>query len=582
MILGSFRARLTLWNVGVLALVLGAFGAGLCYSVRVILAASVDKQLLQRFDTLQLRWDEARRFGPRGMPGGPGFGPGRPNEGSGPMNFGGGPAFDALAQGEGFFQRLPPEMAEARGPLRPPRLFDHFAQPLFPLVGEATWDPEAALLASAGQHRWSTVKDGVELLRVYTGPLAGGAVVVAQVAYSLAEQERLLGGLVRTLLTLIPLALAVAGAGGAFLAERAIKPVRELTQTAAEIGAHDLSRRLAVTSRDELGRLATTFNAMIARLEEAFRKLESALEQQRRFAGDASHELRTPLTTLKANTSLALSLARTPEDYREALMAADEAADSMNRIVQDLLLLARSDGGRLRVDWQVVDLSALAERAAESVRREDVASVLIRPSGPHQEVLGDRHHLLRLLTNLLENAARHTPPTGRITVEIRPARRASPGCELQMNRECTELPTGARRLKGGRWRLPSLSGPPVESESSGEPLRVVGAEWETGVEVAVIDTGEGIPEEHLPHVCERFYRVDSARSHGDHPIGGGSGLGLAICRTIVEAHRGELRIRSFVGVGTTVSVWLPSSPRQHAEVSCQRVAESNHGTGREV
>src|SRR5207248_1209335 len=109
-----------------------------------------------------------------------------------------------------------------------------------------------------------------------------------------------------------------------------------------------LSERLPVEGHDELSELAATFNGMLGRLEQAFTQLALALEQQRRFTADASHELRTPLTIIKAHTSLALEEERTNREYRQALVAADRAADTTTRIVQDLLLLARADVGQLR------------------------------------------------------------------------------------------------------------------------------------------------------------------------------------------------------------------------------------------
>jgi signal transduction histidine kinase len=282
--------------------------------------------------------------------------------------------------------------------------------------------------------------------------------------------------------------------------------VKRITAEAAQIGAQDLSRRLEVTGKDELSELASTFNGMIARLEAAFQQMEQAYEQQRRFTADASHELRTPLTTIKANTSLALCGEPTPAEYREALEAADEAADSMNRIVQDLLLLARSDGGQLGLALQAVPLRELLGRAISVVQDPESAELALRLQAEDLAVVGDSHHLARLFVNLLENAIRHTPATGKITVQAEPDPRA--------------------------------------------PARVA---------IRVTDTGEGIPAQHLPHVCERFYRVDAARSHGSR---GGTGLGLAICQSIVQAHSGTLQISSEIGRGTTVTVTLP-----RAEVS---------------
>jgi signal transduction histidine kinase len=294
--------------------------------------------------------------------------------------------------------------------------------------------------------------------------------------------------------------------GGLFLTNNALRPVDQMTQAAAAIGAGDLSRRLEVRGRDELARLAETFNRMIARLEGTFRGLESAYyrlegayEEQQRFTGDASHELRTPLTRIKGMTTLALSGPGCFEEYRDAVIVADQAADVMTRIVQDLLLLARSDAGQLRPHLARISTSDLLRRAVQAPRPAGAPALRLQLPEPDPFVTGDADHLSRLLANLLENALRHTPAGGEIT--------------LAATRE---------------------------------------QDW---VVLTVADTGEGIPVEHLPHVCERFYRVDSARSRHD----GGTGLGLAICRSIVEAHGGSLLLDSVVGQGTTVRVMLPAA-----------------------
>jgi len=130
-----------------------------------------------------------------------------------------------------------------------------------------------------------------------------------------------------------------------FLTERALRPVRDITQAAADIGATNLSGRLPVFDHDEFTELAITFNAMLERLEMAFRQLEESADKQRRLPGTRRTSCGTPLTIIKATTSLALSSERSAASYRTSLVAVDKAADRMNLIVQDLLLLARSDTG---------------------------------------------------------------------------------------------------------------------------------------------------------------------------------------------------------------------------------------------
>jgi len=495
----SVWIRLILWNVLVIALVLGAFGVALTYTVRASLADATDQELedrghmhaerTARFINWGQRPDSSRRPArrPETAPANPGAaGPVPPES----------------------LRRTPPPGAseqERRGFYRRPRILDRDGNSLIPFSDDIPWDDAMFLLsAHGGLDKYGTVVLDGELVRVFSTPIRRDGQIegAVQVAHPLTEQERLNHGLVQTLLTLMPLALLVAGMGGAFLTDRAMRPVRRITEEAAQIGAHDLSRRLEVSGKDELSELAATFNAMIARLETAFQQMERAYEQQRRFTADASHELRTPLTTIKANTSLALSGNPTAAEYREALQAADEASDTMNRIVQDLLLLARSDGGQLEFRLAPVPVQQILERVSALVGDAESAPLTVQVPDSTLAVLGDAHHLQRLFVNLAENAVRHTPVDGRITL----AARVDPN----------------------------------------DDQRVL---------IRVQDTGEGIAPEHLPHVCERFYRADASRTRSQ----GGTGLGLSICQSIVQAHGGTLRIESERGHGTTVTVTLPSA-----------------------
>jgi heavy metal sensor kinase len=333
-------------------------------------------------------------------------------------------------------------------------------------------------------------------------PGTGGKVDrVLQVAYPLGSVQREIDALTSTLLALVPFGLLAAGLGGAFLTGRALRPVREIAGTAARLGASDLSERLPVTGRDEFSELSSSVNAMLARLEEAF-------DRQRRFTADASHELRTPLSIIKANTSLALEHPWPEERYREFLAAIDTAAGRQSRIVEELLFLARADAGGLARDVGPVCLIEALEEAAEAVSRPAPRGhppcIRLESIDPALLVPGSGSELTRLFTNLLENAVRHTPPEGTVTVSAM-----------------------------------------VDAMS---------------VTVTVADTGEGIAPEHLPHLGERFYRVDAARSAAPRGYPGGTGLGLAICRSIVEAHGGRMTIESKVGEGTAVRIRLLLCP----------------------
>ena len=452
----SIRRRITLWNVGVLALTLAVLGASLLYTLRANLLRGVDRDLARFAGRLQRQAQDPSPpiFSPRPGPEGPG---GR---------FG-------------------------------PSLRDLQDRPLSPFPDRAAWDPDTFSPAARGQTVYSTLRFENEPLRVLSVPLRrGGEIIgVAQLARPLADEAGEVRGVANALLALIPLALLIAGAGGAFLTGRALRPVRQITQAAGRLEAADLSERLSVDGSDEFAELAATFNGMLSRLEEAFARLTQAYEQQRRFTADASHEMRTPLTIIKAQTSLALLEPHTEED-RQTWEAIDGAADRTIRLVQDLLLLARSDAGQLRLSLAPCPLQDILEQARAAVVGPAAPISLELPTPP-PIVCGNADALVRMFGNLLTNAARYTPADGQIF---------------------------------------------LRAENAASQVRVL-----------VRDTGEGIPPEHLPHIGERFYRVDAARSEES----GGSGLGLAICRSIAEAHGGSLTIESTVGRGTTVSVFLP-------------------------
>lgn len=325
--------------------------------------------------------------------------------------------------------------------------------------------------------------------------------VVVVVGQPMDNMLSALAALRRTLLIAIPLTLLLSAGGGLFLVRRALKPIDRMIETARGIEETDLGGRVSVSSDDELGRLARTVNAMLGRLERAFHR-------QRQFTDDASHELRSPLSVIEAEATLALRRERETEDYRESLsIIADESAN-MNRLIDQLLTLARGDAGEEAVKYQRVDLpSLIAETVGTMLPLAEEENVLleampIEPSSWKMIVNGDETQLKRVLTNLIENAIRHTEAQDRITVCV------------------------------------SQQGPIITC--------------------AVQDTGCGISAEHLPHIFERFYRADKARSRAR----GGSGLGLAICRQIAEAHGGSIAAESEIDVGTTFIIQLPAAPSQ--------------------
>jgi len=330
-------------------------------------------------------------------------------------------------------------------------------------------------------------------LRLYAAPVNVGSERMALVVGRLPNDILSVLAIFRmVMLNSSVLLLVLAGVGGWFLAGRTLKPVERMAEIARGIGESDLSRRIDVESDDELGRLATTLNGMIARLEEAFMK-------QRQFVADASHELRTPLAVIQAESSLVLEKQRSQEDYRRSLELVSQEVNYMSAIVGKLLVLARSDAGSEPVSIQEVNVADLLSELTQDIEALAQEKGLRLSFDPMDGVTvrGDRVRLRQLFLNILDNALRYTPGGGTITGSV------------------------------------------VRQEDQAV--------------VTVGDTGIGIPEEHLPFIFDRFYRVDKVRTDGE----GGTGLGLSIATSIARMHGGSIEVESRVGAGSTFRVVLP-------------------------
>lgn len=360
------------------------------------------------------------------------------------------------------------------------------------------------------------LSDGYGFIMLPAGSVAGVVKASGYVAYqtSVISQGRVVGILLVAtpdvtkqavdaglsgLLLAGPIALLVAALGGYWLATRALRPVRLMTRAAQEMSETDLSRRLNLKGRDELGELAATFDHMLGRLETAFAR-------QRQFTADASHELRTPLTIVNLEVTNALATERTPTEYQRALEVIQEENQAMSRLVADLLTLARADAGHGLISQAKLDLSGVAleamERLAPLARQRGLRLTLAE--APEIIVMGDCAALTQALVNLVENGVKYTAGIGSaVTVAVR-----------------------HEEAEGRAWAVASVS-----------------------------DDGPGIAAEHLPRLFDRFYRADAARESSAEREG--SGLGLAIAQWAAQAHGGEVRVRSEVGVGSVFELWLP-------------------------
>lgn len=350
------------------------------------------------------------------------------------------------------FPALPPELAAQASPQCPPPLL--------------TWNH--------GDRAWRGL-----IMTMATG-ISGMPPVQVLVALDIHHHRAFLAEFRAILWLAVALTLFAIALLGWFAARRGLMPVRDMALLAQGISADRLHQRIGVESLpEELVGLATAFNDMFTRLEDSFRRLSD-------FSSDLAHELRTPVSNLMTQAEVALSQARSPDEYREVLYSSLEEYDRLSRMIADMLFLAKADNGLVVPNRESVDVGsevralfdffdALAEEKGVTLQASGTATVS-----------GDRLMLRRALGNLLSNAIRHTPRGGEIEVEL-------------------------------------IGGPDA-------------------ARIAVINPGEGIAPEHLPRLFDRFYRVDPARQRSE-----GVGLGLAITRSIVEAHGGHIRAESAAG-----------------------------------
>lgn len=299
-----------------------------------------------------------------------------------------------------------------------------------------------------------------------------------------------------TLFLLSPVLLIVASAGGYWMSRRALLPVDEITEATRKISHKNISSRLTVPpSRDELQRLSETLNKMLERLESAFKRMTQ-------FTADASHELRTPVALMRTAAELALRKPRQDAEYREALSQILRELERTSVLLEKLMLLARADSGAEAVQSARVNLALQlreACRQGQTLAQAKQVRFLEQFSKSDTFVEGDAHALERLFLILLDNAVKYTPPGGQVAASL--------------------------------------------THSDGSAV------------IEIRDSGIGIGQEDLPHIFERFYRADKARSREM----GGAGLGLSIGQWIAQAHGGSIEVESVPGQGSVFRVRLPIS-----------------------
>jgi len=333
-----------------------------------------------------------------------------------------------------------------------------------------------------------------------------------EVGAPLTDITRFLNLLRLLLWSLIPVVIALGCIGGAWLSGRALKPVQDVTKAALAISIENLSGRLPVPATgDEIAGLAAVLNSMLARLEAAVTTLSQ-------FAGDASHELRTPLAVIRTTAELALRRERAPEAYRTALQEVVGESERMTQLVEDLLILARSDAGAIDMPRAATDVrQVLTEVNEEMATLAHAAGIRVTMAlGERSAVISaNRQALHRLFMVLLDNALKYSRAGGEVILGV----------------------------------------------TRGEGL----------ISASVEDFGEGIGEADLPHIFKRFYQADQSRSVEGH------GLGLSLAQSIAQAHGAEIDVHSTLGKGTVFRVSFPSRDAQWDRPTAGVLSETGHG-----
>jgi heavy metal sensor kinase len=375
---------------------------------------------------------------------------------------------------------------------------------------DQSFDPAAVPAPVAWPKKQSASSDrlpggGALLVAALNYPTATGGRYLVEVGAPTTPIRTMLDRLLWMLGIGLPVVVLAGVGGGYVLVGRALGPVEQIARKAEQITQHNLGERLpASRTGDELERLSLSLNHMITRLEDAF-------QNSKRFVADASHELRTPLTVLRGELEGVVQDGRLPLEVRETLGSVLEEVERLAKIVERLFALSRLDAGEAQAEWVPFDLAELAATTAGQMGllAEDKGISISCAAAQRVMVEGDRSRVKQVVVNLLDNAIKYTPERG--TVE----------------------------------------------------LRVGAAGGQAWLEVA--DNGIGIPAEALPHVFDRFFRVDKARSRDQ----GGAGLGLSIVKSICTAHGAGVEVESAPGTGSRFRVKLPLANGKGRQTSLQ-------------
>jgi heavy metal sensor kinase len=453
----SIRFRLTACYAGILAVTFAAVGVGVWLAMRSSVYHTVDKELRSRLGVM-------REFLKR-----------------------------EAAQREDIADELAENAALAPAGTRF-RIAAENGRWLYQSPGTEKWGaaPDPRILPVRG--RFETLQQNRRPIRVVSAAIPAG---VIQIGIPVDEFLEMLDGFTWTALIASPLLLIGASIGGYLMSRRALAPVEQIAQTAADIEARNLAKRLPLSgSGDELDHLSATLNGMFARLDNAFRRITQ-------FTADASHELRTPAAIIRTTAEVTRRKPRTAAEYEAALDRILTESVRTTALIEDLMLLARADSRADDIGHEVVSMAELVREAcggADALARAAGIRLATGELNPCT-VQGDPDALRRALLILIDNAIKYSKPGG--SVEVR-----------------------------------------LDAPTSGRSTAVL----------EVRDNGIGIGAEDLPHIFERFYRASKDRSRRVE----GVGLGLSIAQSIAHQHGGELQIESTAGEGTVARLVLPA------------------------
>jgi signal transduction histidine kinase len=474
-----------LWNVVVIGLILAAMGFALRYQLHANLIAQVDGELKQEMARVSTGpappW--AGELGGRGLSGQNAVGtqlklPDMKTDATKLFQVVKTHQWQASLTADVAFPTLIPVGVGSDGKLQQVAPLDDYGF-------------REALHGETAFHDY--VKNGQPFRSISAPVRSGGSLVaIAQANRDLSPVVGQLHQLDVSLAMLFPLALLVAAAAATLLVGGTMRPLRKLTESARHLDPELSGTRLPYVGTDEFAELAKAFNEAFDRTSTAFETQRRAMKQLERFTGDAGHELRTPLAAIKGSVSFLLRGQRLNGETRKSLEIIDAASDRMTRLIRDLLLLARNDGGSAAAALPV-SLADVTSEALDLLDKPEHLSVQVSVDSD-LTVLGDREQLTRAVSNLLANAFAYA--RGKVRVSACAA--------------------------GGT------------------------------VDLIVADDGEGVAEEHLPRLGERFYRPSENRARQS----GGTGLGLAIVKSIVEASGGSLEIKSITDEGTRAILHL--------------------------